>query len=203
MKASERRALNQKKKVENKPEVVKETPAIVVGVDPRHTDQRNEERSDQPIKEKLGPGKHKNPNSLKNLKPIKPGQVLNPKGWPKGKRHVDTLFDEGIKKLAEAILIVVNGKRKIKKLKPITLEESDIDPELDMWLKQLEKARNGDHKAFELIQAYRHGKPAQKVEFTGKDGDPIEYTVRVKEFEDSLIQEEDKWFDNGEEDDQK
>ena len=41
---------------------------------------------------KYPPGK--NPNSLKNLKSIKPGQVLNPKGKPKGTVSFIRLFNE-------------------------------------------------------------------------------------------------------------
>ncbi len=153
----------------------------------------NDKRNDNPP-EKLGKGKHKNPNSLKNLKPIKPGEVRNPNGWPKGKRHTDTLFELAMAKFSEALLKTVNNKRKVKKLKPLTLEQYDADPELDMWMKQVEKARNGDTKAFELISSYRHGKPKQSIELTGKDGNPIEYNIKIAEARQKLKDFNNKWF---------
>lgn len=139
-------------------------------------------------------GRGKHPNSLANLKPFEPGQSGNPAGWPKGKRHTDTLIDLSLQKFAEAILDKVNEKRKSKRQKALTLDESGIDPELDMWMAQLEKARNGDTKAFELIQAYRHGKPTQNVNLGGQPGNPILHEHEFVEVEEEIDEWESRFF---------
>ena len=45
----------------------------------------------------------------------------------------------------------MNEKRKAKKQAPISYEDVSIDPRVRYGMKQMEKARNGDTKAFELI----------------------------------------------------
>jgi hypothetical protein len=135
-----------------------------------------------------------NKASQENLTPIQPGQVLNPKGWPKGKRRAETLLAAGWEVFALKILDTVNAKRKSKKQKPITLEDSDIDPELEMWLKQMEKARNGDTKAFELIVAYGHGKPTQSLNVGGQPDNPILHEHEFEEVDAEVEEWLDGWF---------
>lgn len=136
------------------------------------------------------------PASQANLEAtkIKPGEVRNPKGWPKGKRHTDTLLAAGWEVFANKILDQVNLKRKAKRQAPITLDDSDIDPELEMWLKQMEKARNGDTKAFELIVAYGHGKPTTKVEVAGDPENPIKHEHDFAEAEAEVASWMEGWF---------
>lgn len=88
----------------------------------------------------------------------------------------------------------VNQKRKGKRQKAVTLEESGIDPELDMWMGQLEKARKGDTKAFELIQAYRHGKPTQNVNVGGQPGNPILHEHEFAKVEEEIDEWEARFF---------
>jgi len=47
----------------------------------------------------------------------------------------------------------------------------------------LEKARNGDTKAIELVLAYGIGKPTDKVEVSGPEGGPIEYLAEMSDHE--------------------
>lgn len=158
---------------------------------------RSEKRSEtKKIPEVNSSGNRRGMNkaSQNNLTPIQPGQVLNPKGWPKGKRHADTLFDLSMQKFAEAILVKVNATRKGKKQKAISLDEADIDPELDMWMKQIEKARNGDTKAFELIMAYRLGKPTQNVNVGGQPDNPIKHEHEFAEAEVEVASWMEGWF---------
>jgi len=143
---------------------------------------------------KLGKGKHRNPNSLANLKPIQPGEVRNPKGWPKGKRHTDTLFELAMERFGLAILDTINTKRKLKKQSPLTLEDAGVDPELDMLMKQIEKARNGDTKAFEIIWGYRHGKPTARVEVAGDPDNPIKHEHEFAEAEVEVASWMEGWF---------
>ncbi len=57
--------------------------------------------------------KGRNPNSLKNLKPIKPGQVLNPNGRPKGTVSFARLFHKFLEKENDGITI---GEALVKKM---------------------------------------------------------------------------------------
>jgi len=160
---------------------------------PKRSEKRSETENDTKTN-KRGDRRGMSEASKSNLKPIEPGQVLNPKGWPKGKRHADTLFDLSMQKFAEAILVKVNATRKGKKQKAISLDEADIDPELDMWMKQIEKARNGDTKAFELIMAYRLGKPTQNVNVGGQPGNPIVHEHEFEEVDAEVEEWLDGWF---------
>lgn len=110
-----------------------------------------------------------------NLRPCKPGQTANPNGRPKGKRNAQTLFNLAIEAYALKILEKTNKGRKVK----LTLEDAGIDPELDMWMMQIEKARKGDHKAFEIVMGYVHGKPTQNVNLGGQPDNPIVAEVDV------------------------
>lgn len=47
----------------------------------------------------------------------------------------------------------------------------------------VEKARNGDIKAIELVLAYGIGKPTEKVEVSGPEGGPIEFVAGLDDHE--------------------
>jgi len=54
---------------------------------------------------------------------------------------------------------------------------------VDAAEKLIEKARNGDIKAIELVLAYGIGKPTEKVEVSGPDGGPIELVAGLEDHE--------------------
>lgn len=61
---------------------------------------------------------------------------------------------------------------KIKTLFP-NLEDDDLINKVTILAKQFEKANKGDSKAFELIRDTGGEKPSDKLEMTGKDGEPL------------------------------
>lgn len=132
---------------------------------------------------------------LAGLKPFKPGQSGNPGGRPKGKRDFNTLVDLAIEALALDYVRQTNEQgRKKKGYIDISLE--DVDIEADIFKQFMNKARNGDIKAIDSFLDRRHGKAKQPIEVSGIDGDPIKHAIQVKEFEESIINEQDKWFED-------
>jgi len=150
----------------------------------RATTKKNNEKN----KEKTGKGS--NPNSQANLKPIKPGEVRNPNGRPKGKLNFDTRVDMAIEALAMQMVEHHNKQPKNKK-KQIKLE--DIDIEGDIFMQLLNKARGGNEKMIDSFLDRRHGKAVARVELTGKDGDPIAYEEKKQEAKSKARAMLDKW----------
>lgn len=138
----------------------------------------------------------------------------NKKGRPVGKRSFDTLVEMAIQKLAGEYVDQQNEKikqindaievwnsdpensKKKKRLKKPLVAIEDVDIEGDIFRQYMNLARNGNLKAIDSFLDRRHGKAKQPVELTGKDGNPIEYVQKVKEFEDSINKEESKWFED-------
>lgn len=85
----------------------------------------------------------------------KGGKSPNPNGRPNGQRNYATIFREAMIKLAE-----------MNNTTPNELEEQI----LQMGIK---KARLGDYKFYQDIMDRLHGKPIQKQELTGKDGEAL------------------------------
>jgi len=155
---------------------------------------RKEKRKESaPRTNKRGDTRGLAPESLLNLEPtkIKPGEVRNPKGWPKGKRHQSTIIGEAFTVFDTALLETVNKQRKAQKLPPLGLDAFEVDGQRAMWLKQMEKAYKGDTKAFEVLQAYIHGKPTTKVEVSGDPDNPIKHEHEFDEIE----AEVDEWIE--------
>lgn len=89
-----------------------------------------------------------------------PGVSGNPKGKPKGARHLTT-------KIIEAITKVSDG------------EGSPEDEQLVRIL--LKKAKEGDMQAMKLIFNYVDGMPVQGIEHGGPEGGPITVITKVPE----------------------
>jgi len=92
---------------------------------------------------------------------FKKGVSGNPDGKPKGLKNWDTYYWEAIKKIAEA-----NGK---------TAEEFDIE----LGSKFIEMARKGDIRVLIDLFNRRFGKPTERHELTGKDGEPLNRTTKI------------------------
>lgn len=127
----------------------------------------------------------------KNLKPIQPGETRNPNGRPKGKLNYDTRVDMAIEALALA-MVAQHNKKKENKGNQITVD--DIDIEGDIFMQHLNKARAGDSKAMPDFLDRRHGKATQRMEITGKDGNPIEYKERIANAKERMKKFQDRWF---------
>ena len=93
----------------------------------------------------------------KNLKKFKKGESGNPNGRPKG-----TLRD--IKVVLQDLLSQEkNGTQLIDGLMSVVVN----------------KALKGDLKAADMLLSYTYGKPTQKTEITGADGERIDFKVEV------------------------
>lgn len=139
-------------------------------------------------KDKKEDGRGKSEASRANLRVGGPGR-------PKGKRDFNTLVDLAIEALALDYVNQTNDKNKGKKgYRALTL--ADVDIEGDIFRQYLNQARNGNLKAIDSFLDRRHGKAKQPIEVSGIDGDPIKHAIQVKEFEESIINEQDKWFED-------
>lgn len=128
--------------------------------------------------------------SLENLKAhkFKKGQSGNPTGRPKGILNYKTRVTLAIEVLATKYLSDYNKKHK----KKITL--ADVDILGDVFQQAINKARLGDMKAITDLFDRLYGKATQILEVSGKDGNPIEYSEKIKEAEEKYKSWQDKWF---------
>jgi hypothetical protein len=100
-----------------------------------------------------------------NLKPAwKKGESGNPNGRPKG-----TLRD--IKEV----------------LKDLLSQEKNNSQLIDgLMTVVVNKALKGDLKAVDMLLSYTYGKPTQKTEITGAEGEKIDFTINVIEGKEKL-----------------
>lgn len=136
-------------------------------------------------------------NSSGNKRGTSPASIANLKaggpGRPKGKLNYDTRVDMAIEALALKFVQSENAKNKNKKgYVPLTID--DVDIEGDIFMQHLNKARGGDRHFIDSYLDRRYGKATQKVELTGKDGNPIEYEMKLKEAQAELKRNQSKWF---------
>ncbi len=102
---------------------------------------------------------------LKNLKPFKKGVSGNPKGKPKGAKGFAATLRKimDIESLSEDILAGEN--RKMSNSEKMMIKLYDIAT--------TDHKKNKDLKAMEMIMDRLEGKPVQKQEITGADGDAL------------------------------
>lgn len=127
------------------------------------------------------------PESLSNLK-----KDAGP-GRPKGKLNYDTRVDMAIEALAIKYAEDQNKKNaKVKGYVPITAD--DVDIEGDIFMQHINKARGGDRHFIDSFLDRRHGKATQRVEMTGKDGEAMQYEVKVTEAKERARGMLNKWL---------
>lgn len=97
-------------------------------------------------------GRGQDPNSLKNLKPVQPGEVRNPKGRGKGVRNWDVVMRE-------------------------LFEEGEITQD-DIVLEQAKRAKEGDLKSAEWFAERMDGKSKERIGITIEEN---EITKKIKE----------------------
>ena len=100
------------------------------------------------------------PNA-ENLNPSwEKGESGNPNGRPKGSRNRSTIFRQWLEMKRESF-------------NPLTGKKELMEIQDEMVLKQIEKSLEGDTPAFKECMDSGHGKVDQKIEHTGKDGEPL------------------------------
>lgn len=119
--------------------------------------------SDKPIK-----GKGRHPNSLANLKPLKPGHP------PMGGRP------KGALSLKERMAKFIDLNTKVK-MPDGTITDATVMEGIILSL--LAQASKGNIQAIKEVLDRNYGKEADKVELTGSDGQPIaiEHSRRLSE----------------------
>lgn len=105
------------------------------------------------------------PNSLKNLKPIKPGEVRNPNGYEKGRKQNRTLLKKFLKLKSKV------RNPQTKKLEFFTKEEQ-------IFIAWMEQATTGNMIAIKEYLDRTEGKVAGAMELTGKDGQPLATEIK-------------------------
>jgi len=78
------------------------------------------------------------------------------------------MFELALEGYARKLLTKYNKSHK----KQIDWEDFDGDPELDIFMQLVDKARNGDLKAIEAFLEHRHGKAKATVAFVDESDDP-------------------------------
>ena len=121
------------------------------GIVSESSEEKQSDATGSPEPVKYGRGQH--PNSLKHLKPAKPGESANPKGKPKGTRDRATVLKDLMN-----IKVSVTDPRNPLKTKKVTLYEAAA---LGMFLAA---KNNGNVAAFKEIQDTLHGPMPTKVE---------------------------------------
>jgi len=101
-----------------------------------------------------------------NLKPMKPGETLNPHGRPKGTRNRSTIIREILAQVKE-------GK---------DIDGSMQKREIEYWiaLKKVHNALSGKDNAINDVMDWVHGKQENKNQITGVDGQPFNIIVNPK-----------------------
>lgn len=104
----------------------------------------------------------KKPNPIPGNKPFQKGQSGNPAGRPKLRDIKEVLTDllsqeKNKQQLVDAVMNVV-----------------------------VNKALKGDLKAADMLLSYTYGKPTQKTEITGADGERIDFKVEVVQGEKNI-----------------
>jgi hypothetical protein len=95
-----------------------------------------------------------NPENIEKHK-YKKGQSGNPKGRPKLRDIKDVLKDL------------------------LSQEKNDSQLIDGLMTVVVNKALKGDLKAVEMLLSYTYGKPTQKTEITGAEGEKIDFTINV------------------------
>ena len=112
-----------------------------------------------------------NPNSLKNLKPAKPGEVRNPKGSKEGAWRRGKLLTHAVREALDEIVELTDNKGKIvtdEKGNPILINRGA------QLIKRIviEAIGKGDIQMIKTIWNYLDGMPPEFVDIT-TDGSPI------------------------------
>lgn len=104
----------------------------------------------------------KKPNPIPGNKPFQKGQSGNPAGRPK------------LRDIKEVLTDLLSQEKNKQQL---------IDGLMTVIVN---KALKGDLKAADMLLSYTYGKPTQKTEITGADGERIDFKVEVVQGEKNI-----------------
>ncbi len=119
--------------------------------------------------------------TIKNLKPIKKGQVLNPKGRPKGTKNRSTIARQ---------ILAMRGAlpdqifESLKKLFPGITKNMSIEEIMTIKMTQ-QAITKGDTQAYKAVMDSGYGNPNQSL--SGPDGEPIKHEAIKKTFDDDHL----------------
>ncbi len=113
---------------------------------------------------KYAVGKH--PNSVKNLKPMKPGETRNPNGRPR--KYLCALKDQGYR-LSEIhdtfkVLLSMN----IEELKAVMMNDKATILEVIVASSMIKSIRSGQLMSLETVITRIYGQPKANIEQSGK-----------------------------------
>jgi hypothetical protein len=134
-----------------------------------------------------GIGKGRNPNSLKNLNPIKPGEIRNPLGITRPRPYSDADLETSQEPVPELVRLKMNHVlRKMlendsqgQKVVTVSKKEGDLIPPGMSWAaaislrKHLRGLIECEIGILDHTRAGVEGTPTQRIEATGKDGEPL------------------------------
>lgn len=102
------------------------------------------------------------PNSLKNLKPVKPGERLNPTGINRGRHYSDEYLEFGNGVLCEKLRLKINAMVGEELLPKGTTWKSSMAARA-----HIEAVMNGVIPAMKELREGVEGKSTQRVELSG------------------------------------
>lgn len=107
--------------------------------------------------------------TIKNLKPIKKGQVLNPKGRTKGTKNRSTIARQ-ILAMKGALPPQIFDS--LKKLFPGITKHMSIEEIMTIKMTQ-QAITKGDTQAYKVVMDSGYGNPNQSM--SGPDGEPVKF----------------------------
>lgn len=121
--------------------------------------------------------KGRNPNSLKNLKPAKKGEVRNPNGGRTHSAEMKAMRKFSAKVLAEVIEAAVMGN--LSDLKRIAEDPTTPAIQVGVATVLYKGIKNGDWDIVEKVLARVIGKVPDKIDHT-TDGKPLNQSIAIQ-----------------------
>jgi hypothetical protein len=134
--------------------------------------------SEKEVKKKINSDRPKltreerNAIGTRNLKPIKPGEVRNPNGRPKG----STSIKSKLQKLLANYRPPKNVYLELKKKYPQIAKYEDCTIDDAIWARVIDQALNGNENARDFVAERTEGRVVEKVDL-GIDVDTIQLSI--------------------------
>ena len=119
-----------------------------------------------------------NPNSLRNLRPLQPGQTANPTGINRRKRpYTDRLLDQAEARLPEELRAKFNSSFEKQFGKPDMLPQGTTYADAEVLRLHLNTILKGDVASAAFISDRIEGKPPNRLDLVGHERQEV--TIRV------------------------